>query len=928
MGGGKMDSDSENDYLKVDGRPSNECSQTTGFPSNQSSSSTPPSLARRGTKGRSISPSDSPLLSKTYEHINLVEGEGAGGPGETSGKVKRSESENVPKETCKLLYAKSAVFVHPTSYLKDNVEGWLAIVQRGDAKEGTTESILLSWIPSSLLSQSSDHKTYVSVDLSQSGTLSTSETIDSNSILVSLPPSSSPNSPAFSLPLSQVYSIQLRPPTLSSWFASCNIYSYPPSPSATSSQRELPTLYFHDDRPASTTTANTPGGTKDSRIPISSSGPSSSSPFAKPHSPISEFLAHLRPHCTSLLRSALDSSLYLVNPSRADVEVHSVPVFEDDAIDLPVPGTSAGAGTVRRRKGKSLSILHESLGQGRRRNGGEESGTETEGEGEGGIRSPSMGQLTFGVLSGFSKITKNARSAAQSAAQQVLSHPLAQPVLRHIPPPILAATHAKPELYSRWTETAGVGGYDSAKVYLAKWARVVAEEGERARRAEVEVRGGGEGEEEEVGSWEVLVSTYKLTPHHSSRASNTPISLTEYTRSLSDSTTHTLLLSGPEIRKRIFQRGLNAEDGVRKEVWPALLGVWEWEWSGEKRAEELAKKREEYARLKKVWRGDSEAAREVRKSQRFEEESHRIEIDCRRTDRTQPMFLADDDAKEEEELSKEYGGNDGEDKEYWSESVSDAHPTSNFHVRKMQEILMTYNYYEDELGYVQGMSDLLSPIYVVVEGDEALAFWCFVGLMQRAKPNFLRDQSGMKKQLTLLQSLIALMDPQLYRFLERVGALNLFFVFRWMLCLFKREFEWLQVQRIWEVCWTDHYSKQFHIFFALAIIESQRDVIMRYLTEFDEILKYCNELAMTMDPEPLLARAEVLFLTFRSIIETYDRRRGEEKDVGTSPMSTSQTLRRRAGSAPEPIVKSESGRRDSLKSKLPPFDEALRELLE
>jgi len=46
------------------------------------------------------------------------------------------------------------------------------------------------------------------------------------------------------------------------------------------------------------------------------------------------------------------------------------------------------------------------------------------------------------------------------------------------------------------------------------------------------------------------------------------------------------------------------------------------------------------------------------------------------------------------------------------------------------------------------------------------------------KQNFLRDQSGMKKQLSTLQQLLAVMDPQLYRHLEKVDGLNLFFCFR------------------------------------------------------------------------------------------------------------------------------------------------------
>jgi hypothetical protein len=46
------------------------------------------------------------------------------------------------------------------------------------------------------------------------------------------------------------------------------------------------------------------------------------------------------------------------------------------------------------------------------------------------------------------------------------------------------------------------------------------------------------------------------------------------------------------------------------------------------------------------------------------------------------------------------------------------------------------------------------------------------------KENFLRDQSGMKKQLSTLQQLLQVMDPELYRHFEKTEGLNLFFCFR------------------------------------------------------------------------------------------------------------------------------------------------------
>ena len=45
-------------------------------------------------------------------------------------------------------------------------------------------------------------------------------------------------------------------------------------------------------------------------------------------------------------------------------------------------------------------------------------------------------------------------------------------------------------------------------------------------------------------------------------------------------------------------------------------------------------------------------------------------------------------------------------------------------------MLLTYNEYNPDLGYVQGMSDLLAPIYAVMQ-DDAVAFWGFVGFMNR-----------------------------------------------------------------------------------------------------------------------------------------------------------------------------------------------------
>lgn len=47
--------------------------------------------------------------------------------------------------------------------------------------------------------------------------------------------------------------------------------------------------------------------------------------------------------------------------------------------------------------------------------------------------------------------------------------------------------------------------------------------------------------------------------------------------------------------------------------------------------------------------------------------------------------------------------------------------------------------------------------------------------------------------------------------------------------------------------------------------------------QFDEILKYCNELSNTIDLDSTLAQAEVLFLSFAQLLADVDRRQAEDE---------------------------------------------------
>lgn len=59
----------------------------------------------------------------------------------------------------------------------------------------------------------------------------------------------------------------------------------------------------------------------------------------------------------------------------------------------------------------------------------------------------------------------------------------------------------------------------------------------------------------------------------------------------------------------------------------------------------------------------------------------------------------------------------------------------------------------------------------------------------------------MHRQITNLSKLIKTVDSQLYAFLESHDCLNFFYCFRWLLIIFKREFSFDNIQKLWDVLW-------------------------------------------------------------------------------------------------------------------------------
>ncbi|XVF70548.1 hypothetical protein PTKIN_Ptkin11bG0170400 [Pterospermum kingtungense] len=126
---------------------------------------------------------------------------------------------------------------------------------------------------------------------------------------------------------------------------------------------------------------------------------------------------------------------------------------------------------------------------------------------------------------------------------------------------------------------------------------------------------------------------------------------------------------------------------------------------------------------------------------------------------------------------------------------------------KLWDILSVYAWIDTDVGYCQGMSDLCSPMIILLE-DEAEAFWCFERLMRRLRGNFRCTESsvGVETQLSNLAAVTQVIDPKLHQHLETLGGGDYLFAFRMLMVLFRREFSFCDSLYLWEMMWALEYD--------------------------------------------------------------------------------------------------------------------------
>ncbi|CAO3568479.1 unnamed protein product [Mortierella alpina] len=195
------------------------------------------------------------------------------------------------------------------------------------------------------------------------------------------------------------------------------------------------------------------------------------------------------------------------------------------------------------------------------------------------------------------------------------------------------------------------------------------------------------------------------------------------------------------------------------------------------------------------------------------------------------------------------------------------------HWEAIERILFIFAKLNPGVGYVQGMNEILGPLYYLLANDpdevskahaEAESFWLFHLLMAHFRDHFMRSldrdrASGIGSSIARMNQRLRLFDEPLWQNLEEKGIAPEYYSFRWLTVLCTQEFEVPDVWRIWDSILADTGGTEkdydFLLDFGCAMVCHLRDQLLD--GDFADNVKLLQNYP-PVDIQPILQLATVV----------------------------------------------------------------------
>ncbi|KAL4927424.1 GTPase-activating protein GYP1 [Aspergillus undulatus] len=185
--------------------------------------------------------------------------------------------------------------------------------------------------------------------------------------------------------------------------------------------------------------------------------------------------------------------------------------------------------------------------------------------------------------------------------------------------------------------------------------------------------------------------------------------------------------------------------------------------------------------------------------------------------------------------------------------------------RSLERILYVWAIRHPASGYVQGINDLVTPLFQVflgvyvtdlrveegmdpgqlprsvLDAVEADSFWCLTKLLDGIQDNYIYAQPGIHRQVRALRDLTIRIDATLAKHLEEEGVEFMQFSFRWMNCLLMREMSVQNTIRMWDTYMAEEQGfSRFHLYVCAAFLVKWTDQLVKM--DFQEIMMFLQAL--------------------------------------------------------------------------------------
>jgi hypothetical protein len=184
------------------------------------------------------------------------------------------------------------------------------------------------------------------------------------------------------------------------------------------------------------------------------------------------------------------------------------------------------------------------------------------------------------------------------------------------------------------------------------------------------------------------------------------------------------------------------------------------------------------------------------------------------------------------------------------------------HADVLERILYIYSKLNKDVSYVQGMNELLAPIYYCYSMDNSLddldnevkcnyveadSFWCFSLLMNDIKSTFItskdNDKDGIFAKMLILDKIIEKLDKNVHKLLKDKQIEIEHFAFRWINLLFGQEFIMPDLLRLWDTFFSEKDKFYIVYCFAIALIKyKKKDILKMEQYEIIKELQNCESI--------------------------------------------------------------------------------------